>query len=133
MTADGVVLVRSTGHGGPAAARHPDGRPLDAGLQVAALAVVQVEGVQVGQQRYAESLAQRGRVREGLATIRAPAEKRNVWKAQLDMPDPGRETRRPARSYTKSRGGEPAAASRRWKRRKAEEEKPKAKSRSRRS
>jgi hypothetical protein len=45
-----VILIRSTGHGGTAVARDPD-----AAVEVAAPAVVQVEGVQLGQQAHRRS------------------------------------------------------------------------------
>jgi hypothetical protein len=62
-----VVLVRPPRHAGPAVARDPGGRPLDAGFQLAAPAVLQVEGVQLGQQGDRRSLPQGADDREGVA------------------------------------------------------------------
>jgi len=45
-------------------ALHPSHSPIDAGLQLAAPAVVQVEGVQLGQQAHGGSLPQAAHVRE---------------------------------------------------------------------
>jgi hypothetical protein len=44
-----VILVHSTCNARPAVTRHPDDRPLDAAVQVAAAAVLGEEGVQLGQ------------------------------------------------------------------------------------
>jgi hypothetical protein len=47
-----AAFVSTAGDPRAALAVEPDHRPLDAGLQLAALAVVQEEGVQLGQQRH---------------------------------------------------------------------------------
>jgi hypothetical protein len=43
------VLVQATRHAGPAVARPPDDRPVNAGVQIATTPVLEREGVQVGQ------------------------------------------------------------------------------------
>jgi hypothetical protein len=61
-----VALVRSTGHGGASVALDPDHRPIDAGLQLAAPAVVQVERVEIREQGHRRS------VLKGPASARSP-------------------------------------------------------------
>jgi hypothetical protein len=59
-----VAFVRSAGHDGLAVARHPDDLALDAGVQIAAAAVLDREGVEVGQQGHRRRVAQAAGVRE---------------------------------------------------------------------
>jgi len=47
-----VVFVRLTHHGDATLAPDPDKRPIDAGVQFAAQAVVQVENIQLSQQAH---------------------------------------------------------------------------------
>jgi hypothetical protein len=61
-----IILVDSPRHAGPAVARDPDHRPVDARVQLAAVVVVGEEGVQVGQQAHGGRLLQKGRLRGGV-------------------------------------------------------------------
>ena len=47
-----IALIRPPRHPRPAVARDPDDRPVDAGVQVAAEAVVGEEGVQLGRRAH---------------------------------------------------------------------------------
>ena len=47
-----VVLIRLTRHGGTAVAGNPDGTSIDAGLQLAAVALLRDEGVESSARRF---------------------------------------------------------------------------------
>jgi hypothetical protein len=112
---------------GPAAARDPHDRPVDAGVQVAATAVLGEDGVKVGQQAHLtrSSISER----PGLSQLLADASEKGPREAQVDWAPRDHEGRQPAlrlhrvrRPGTDARQhggpicGEPMVATRRGKR-----------------
>lgn len=72
------VLVLSPGHAGSAVAADPDHRPIDAGAQLAAPAVVQVEGVQLDQQGHGRERSAAVRRPRGAARRRSASRRRHA-------------------------------------------------------
>ena len=79
-----VALVHAPGHAGPAVAGDPDDCAIEAGVQVAPLAVVGEESVQLGQQAHGrEPTARRRRPRRGPASACLQPRQRDAKAATL--------------------------------------------------